>query len=114
FEVSGVNRAGFPKNVLYADIVVADGFDGRLRYLPISGEYRFLYSIDSIVLSDVYELAAEAGRRYASYLNDYLMETYIDAGLKTSGKNRRLEPFHFDTQSRQIRRAGDRRFIVME
>lgn len=114
FEVSGVNRPDFPKNVLYADMMIADGFDGRLRYLPISGEYRFFYSIDSLMLSDIYTLASEAGKRYAGFMNDYLMERYIEDGLKSAGEVRRLEPFSYDVHQRQLRRAGDRRFIIME
>jgi hypothetical protein len=81
FEMSGMNHNDSVMRVLFSQQVISDRVDGGFRYFPFTGDVKYIYSIDSIDARDLYFAATKAGELNATYLNDYLLNRYIQNKL---------------------------------
>jgi hypothetical protein len=80
-EVTELNAdSGKVKKMFYASSRARDGISSRLNFIS-SGELRFTYVIDSLRLSDIYDLATKSGKTYGDYLFDYFMNENIRKSL---------------------------------
>lgn len=77
FELSKLNIPKPKKTILFSSLTSSDAFSGYFFVDPFSQEVRYKYSIDSLKVKDLYDLAAYSGRQHADYLFDYFMNSYI-------------------------------------
>lgn len=77
FEINGVNYYDSVMPVLFNQQVTGDRVEGGFRYFAFSGDMKYIYSIDSIEVRDLYDAAFVAGELNATYLHDYLLNRYI-------------------------------------
>jgi hypothetical protein len=103
--------SGKIKKVLYASSLARDGVSNRLNITP-NGELRMTYKIDSLGMSDIYDLASKSGRIYGNYLFDFLMNGYIQKSLPPY-----IPPghyLHYDFDLRRIKNSGGEGFQEIE
>jgi hypothetical protein len=77
FELTRMNTEDEEKQVLFASHYVSDEFDGYFKFYPFTGEVSYSYSIDTLVVNEIYGLAAFLGRKYAGYTFDYFLNMHI-------------------------------------
>jgi hypothetical protein len=77
FELSKYNALKPVKTVLYSSFTASDGFSGNFIMNNFSMNLQYRYKIDSLRMSDIYDLASFSGRRDANYLFDYFMNQFI-------------------------------------
>ncbi len=77
FEVSKLNVTKPKKTILFSTLTASDAFNGNFFIDPNSMDVRYKYSVDSLTVNDLYDLAAYSGRQQADYLFDYFMNSYI-------------------------------------
>jgi len=77
FELNKYNAVKPVKTVLYSTFTASDGFTGNFFMNNFTMNLQYRYKIDSLKMSDIYELASFSGRRDANYLFDYFMNQYI-------------------------------------
>jgi len=113
-EISRMNEEE-KKNLFFSSLFLTDELDGFFRYNYFTGDVKFNYSIDTLLLDEVYQLGELAGYMYASYTFDYLMNLYIDKRVEEEGKQRTNLYFHFDRKRNWLVPAkDDEKFIPME
>lgn len=111
FELSkyGVYRPG--KTVLYTSFTASDAFSGGFIMNKFKGTLQYRYKIDSLKVSDLYELAAYSGRRNANYIFDYFMNQYIvynmPKGMDVLGY------LHYDPSSKSFNFTDDEKLEVL-
>jgi hypothetical protein len=112
FELSKMNAVKPVKTLLYSTFSGSDGFNGRFYVDPFSYEVRYKYKIDSLKMNDIYELAAYAGKKNASYLFDYFLNQYIAYHMPEG-----IDPndyYHYNRFRRYITSAGEDKFEVLQ
>lgn len=104
FEISD----GEWKPVLFCEHNLVDGFDSKTDYNFWTTKLDYTYTIDTLELKDVYDYAVYLGKLYAGYTYDYMMNSYVDAGLKKKNLDywSRLM-FRYDPYQKQLRYAED-------
>lgn len=113
FELSRMNsEEELAKEILFASHYVLDDFEGDFKFYPFSGEIKYAYKIDSLLINDIYGLADFLGRKYAGYTNDYLMNTYVYKNLPETLKPRYY--FHYRREKGDLVPVEDDRFILMD
>jgi hypothetical protein len=109
FEVSRANTAN--KQMLYLEAYIEDDFKTGIDFDLAEGSVGMSASRDSIGMENVYEMAADLGKKHADLLFDYFMNDYIREHLP-SGIVRR-EYFHYDLQRKILKRGLKERFDVV-
>jgi len=112
FEFSRMNREDDEPIVLYASHYVMDGYSGQFRYYPFSGELSYDYSIDSLNVQDIYDLAGFLGEKYAGYTYDFLMNIYIYSNAPEDVKPELY--YHYDRKRNAFIPVDDDRFKPVE
>jgi hypothetical protein len=111
YELSRLNSESSDRQILFNSKTVQDYVDGGMRYVPISGDYKFISSIDSLSLSDVYELAGHVGFMNGNQLFDYIMNAWIRQHLpQQSGV---VKMFSFNPISGELKRSNTSGFIPL-
>ncbi len=77
FEISHVNDTVINKEVMFASDLITDDLNGSFDYDEEKDQLKYYYNIDTLTISQVYNLAIELGKRYAGYTYDYLLNKYI-------------------------------------
>ncbi|MCX6248544.1 MAG: hypothetical protein NTW10_12540 [Bacteroidetes bacterium] len=77
FELSKYNVVKPVKTILYSSFTASDGFAGNFVMNGFSMDIQYRYKIDSLRMSDIYDLASYSGRHNAVYLFDYFMNQFI-------------------------------------
>ena len=112
FELSKLNAEKPVKTVLYSAFTATDALDGRFYNNPFSGEVIYSYKIDSLKLTDIYDLAAYSGKKHASFLFDFFMNQYIayhmPEGIDMRGS------FHYNRFRKSIVREDEEQFEILE
>lgn len=103
FEMSGMNHNDSVMRVLFSQQVISDRVDGGFRYFPFTGDVKYIYSVDSIDTGDLYFAANKAGELNATYLNDYLMNRYIQNKLPANRSAQKA--YTYDWLSGNIRKV---------
>lgn len=108
YELSRLNSESSNRQVLFNSKTVQDFVEGGMRYVPISGDYKFMSTVDSLTMSDLYELAGHVGFLNGSQLYDYLMNAWIRQHLpKQSGP---IKMFSYNPISGELKRSNDSGF----
>lgn len=112
FEISKVNEETNKQQVYFSSDVITDELDGEFIYDYFGGQLKYLYEVDSLQPSDLYNFAYLLGRTYAGYTFDLLLNRYLKSNLpeeKRSGKYYRYDPLN-----RSFFPALDDKFIPLE
>ena len=113
FELSKFNtNVKFP--VLYSSYYQFDGVDGRCQkvFTKNGNKVMYNYKTDTINAKVSYELASEAGKRYASNLFDYLLNIHIQDHLP-EGKTPYFY-YHFNRRKNVLRKICEDAFVEMD
>jgi hypothetical protein len=112
FELSKMNAHKPVKTVLYSTLTVSDGFNGRFYNDVFFGDVKYKYTLDTLRVKDVYELAEYAGKKNASYLFDYFMNQYVAYHLP-QGEEPQFY-FHYNRFHKTVMDAGEERFEILQ
>lgn len=114
FEISRMNAdtTSLQKKLLYASETTEDYFSGAFKFNILSQTVYYEYDYDSLRLDDIYILASYAGKKYASYIYDYLMNQYIKENFPANAQSVRY--FHFNKETNQLKLEKVFRFTEME
>ncbi|MBU1014146.1 MAG: hypothetical protein KKG99_14190 [Bacteroidetes bacterium] len=98
--------------ILYSSFLVSDSINGTFLESENNDSINFFYVRDTLSLSKIYELAENAGKKYASNLYDYMLNIYVQDHLP---KN--LGPkfyFHYDHRERKLKSKYYDRFTEID
>jgi len=112
FEISEVNTKKNERRVYYTSDAITDDIHGEFTYDVFTDEIKYFYTIDSLKVSDIYTFAYQAGRTYAAYTFDLLLNKYIQKHLPEGREEKHY--YRYDPVHRKIFQAGDDRFIPLE
>ena len=114
FEISRVN-ADEDKTLFFASHYLTDELEGFFKHYYFTGEVQFSYDVDTLLVDQIYKLAALAGHLYAGYTFDYLMNKYIDKQTRENDLGRSDIFYHYNRQNRYLGTVSEQdRFIPME
>jgi hypothetical protein len=100
--------------ILFASDYLLDNLHGTLKQNLLSGKYSFDYTIDTIIMPEIYEFANRFGKKAAVYLFDYLMNDYIGEKLPENYPFDRYY-YHYDPRGKSYYPIGEEdRFIELE
>jgi hypothetical protein len=112
FDLSQVNAEEPLRDLLYASHYLQDHLRGNFSRHPLKGTVTYKYVHKPIELSDIYRLAGILGKKYAGWVTDHLMHTYVEREMP---ENIRPEAwYHFDPVEKRIRRSWGERFLQLE
>jgi len=100
FELSKANTPKTRKTILQATHPAYDGFEGQFLFDPWNNKVIYKYSIDSLRVKDIYELASYLGKKHAGYLFDYFLNQYVARNL--SPDEPLLYYYHYDRMRKTI------------
>ena len=106
FELTGMNQYDSTMQVVFSQQTISDWVEGDFRYFAFTGDVKYIYSVDSLDLNDLYYASGKVGALNAGYLHDYLMNKYIEKHLdhlpqkaftfdRTTGTLKRLRSWGF-------------------
>ena len=99
------------KTTLYGTNTAYDTFDGRFFNDPFSGTVRYKYTIDTLQVKDVYDMAPYLGKKHADYLFDFFMNQYIAKHMPQGMEMQ--DYYHYNRNRKNISPAYDERFEVL-
>lgn len=104
------------KNELFfSSLYLTDELEGNFKYNYLTGVVKSDIQVDTLLLDEVYQLSELAGKLYANYTFDYLMNLYIDKRMEEEGRFRTDTYYHFNRNYRYLMPAeDDQRFILMD
>ena len=111
-ELSRMNAEKGKPKVLFSSFFVEDQLNGRFRRHPLLMDVKYKYLLNEVRLEDVFGLADYAGKKNASYLFDYLFNTYYREQHPDSLATQRY--WHYNKLTNELRDAGDNRLINLE
>lgn len=111
FEISKMNSTKPVKTVLHSKFTATDSFSGRFMLNGFASEVTYKYKIDSLNVSDIYDLAKFAGRKHANYLFDYFMNQYVAFHLPAGEQMQGY--LHYDHQGKILGTTEDELFEVV-
>ncbi|MCX6306685.1 MAG: hypothetical protein NT040_17095 [Bacteroidetes bacterium] len=112
FNLSKAGTGGGRKTLLYTSNTAYDTFDGRFFNDPFSGTVRYKYTIDSLRIKDVYEMATYLGKKHAGYLYDFFLNQYI---AKHMPEGLDMEDYyHYNRNRQSLVPAYEDRLEVLE
>ena len=97
--------------VLFCEHNLMDGFDSKTDYSFWTGSLDYNYAIDTLELKDVYNYAVFLGKMYAGYTYDYMMNRYVEEGLKNKGYSYQLL-MRYDPYKKQLRYADEDDYFI--
>lgn len=97
--------------VLFCEHNLMDGFDSNTDYSFWTGSLDYNYTIDTLKLKDVYNYAVYLGKLYAGYTYDYMMNCYVEEGLKKKGYSYQLL-LRYDPYKKQLRYADEDDYFI--
>lgn len=112
FELSPMNAPDDEPHLLYASHYLHDYLKGRFTRHPIKGTVVYKYEKRPVETRDIYRLAEVLGKKYAGWLTDYFINSYIQDSLPEG-----LEPevrYTYDPMTKKFRRIWEERFMEME
>jgi len=103
------------KELFFSSLYLTDELEGNWKYNYLTGVVKSDIQVDTLMLDVVYQLSELAGKLYASYTFDYLMNLYIDKRMEEEGLQRSGIYYHYNRDPRFLVPAEeDQRFILMD
>ncbi|MDD3743687.1 MAG: hypothetical protein PHX54_08705, partial [Lentimicrobiaceae bacterium] len=112
YELSKLNDESSSRQVLFNSETIQDYVEDGMRYIPISGDYKFMSYIDSLTVTDVYELAGHVGFLNGNRLFDYMMNAWIKQRLPQ--QTGLIKLFSYDLTSGELRRVNTTGLIPLD
>lgn len=112
FELSQINVAEDDRKLLFASHKIKDNMQGKFTQNQFSGEVLYRYSLNPILLQDVYSLGITLGKKYAGYLYDYFLNRHISNELPEGTYPDTW--YHLDQNSGKLIRDWDDFFIELD
>jgi hypothetical protein len=94
-EVNKINPDIKEKHVYFASDMITDDLQGEFLYDYFSEKIKYVYEIDTLKYTDLYDFAYRLGRTYAGYTYDLILNNYLKKNVpedKLSGKYWRYNP----------------------
>ncbi len=101
-EVTKLNHEKSEPKMLFNTQMITDDFKGHFIYYPLTGEFDYQYTVDSLTVEKLYNSARTLGFRHAQWLFDYLMNDYIISNLPV-GKVQH-QKYSYDFEYRILKR----------
>lgn len=76
-ELSKFNHSSNLKTVLYSSHMASDNLEGEFILDPFRQQVKYSYTVDSLSVGDLNDIATLLGKVHASYLFDFLLNQYI-------------------------------------
>lgn len=111
FELSKVNSAKPKKTVLYDSQSAFDSFDGNFIVDPWTNSVRYKYHIDTLSLSNIYDMARFLGRRHGEYLFDFFMNQWVAFNMPENQYGSYY--YHYNRQRRMMEATDEDRFQLL-
>lgn len=111
FEISKINTQKPGKTVLFSKFTATDGFSGKFLLSGFYPTVVYKYNIDSLAVSELYELAAYAGRKHADYLFDFFMNQYVSFHMPRGESM--IGYLHYDRKRGFLGITEDERFTIL-
>jgi hypothetical protein len=111
FDLRKAGVANARKTTLYSSNTAYDTFDGRFFNDPFSGTVRYKYTIDTLQIKDVYEMAPYLGKKHAGYLYDFFMNQYVAKHMPQGMEMQ--DYYHYNRGRKSISPAYEERFEVL-
>jgi len=112
FDLWKVSSGPGRKTTLYGTSTAYDDFDGKFFNDPFSGSVRYKYSIDTLKVADMYEMATVLGKKHAGYLYDFFLNQYVAIHLPEGEEPE--DYYHYDRARHYLTPAGDDRLEILE
>lgn len=111
-ELSRMNSQNPGREVLFNSKTAQDYVDGSVRYIPISGDYKFITTIDSLSVDDLYELAGHVGYVNGNLLFNYMMNAWIRQHM--TGQNGPIKMFSYNPLTGDLKRSNKSGFTPLK
>jgi len=112
FNLRKIGSGKSRKTLLYSTNTAYDTFDGRFFNDPFSGTVRYKYTIDTLKISDVYDMAKYLGKKHAGYLYDFFLNQYV-AKHMPEGYDEEIY-YHYDRTRKTLSPATEDRFEILD
>jgi hypothetical protein len=112
FEINKMNTPKPVKTILHSKFTATDGFSGRFVLNGFSSDVLYKYKIDSLNVSDIYELATYTGRKHAGYLFDYFMNQYVSFHLPEGEEMQNY--LHYNHSGKILEATEEERFEIVQ
>lgn len=112
FEVSMVNSNEQKPNVYYATNTITDELESSYNFDIFNDKVSYIFNIDTLNLSKIYEYSYLLGRIYATYTFDFIMNDYVRKNLGYPIKKEEL--LRYIPISKSLIPAGENRFISLD
>jgi len=112
FEISRLNNDKDSRRLFYADDEVSDNAYGYFSENMFTGQVSYKYFLREMDVSDLYRKCEDLGERYADYIYDYIMNSYISRNFPPNRK--RSYYMHYKRSINSFEPAYENRFILME
>ena len=109
FEVNPLNDSSGSQKLLFAGQTYTDHLKGRFRKQPLSGDVHYKYTVNTLKVDDVMNASTILGAKYASWVFDYLMNSYLWRIL-----NRHDFYFHYNRFKNRIENAYHARLVPVD
>ncbi len=112
FEISRLNKVKSARRVFFAEDEVSDNAYGYFSENLFSGQVSYKYFLREMETDDIYRKCDELGEKYAGYIFDYIMNSYISANFPADRKRKYY--MHYKRSINSLEPAYENRFILME
>ncbi|MCX6282145.1 MAG: hypothetical protein NTU51_09290 [Bacteroidetes bacterium] len=111
FELSKVNATKPKKTVLYDSQSAFDSFDGNFLVDPWTNSVRYKYHIDTLGLTDVYDMARYLGKRHGEYLFDFFMNQWVAFNMPQNQYS--MYYYHYNRKRNMMEATDEDRFQLL-
>jgi len=111
FELNKVNAEKPKKTLLYDSQSAYDNFDGNFIVDPWTNSVRYKYHIDTLGLSDIYEMAGLLGRKHGEYLFDFFMNQWVAFSMPENQYSSYY--YHYNRKRNMMEATDEDRFQIL-
>lgn len=111
-ELKKIGVSGKPGTVLFSSHMATDDLEGEFLLDPFRQDVKYSYRIDSLEISDLYDIAGLLGKVHASYLYDFFMNQYIAFHYPPNFSPQLY--YHYNRLRNNLIPVDDERFDVIE
>jgi hypothetical protein len=112
FEISRLNNNKGSRRVFFTEDNVSDNAYGYFSENLFTGQISYKYFLREIEVEDIYRKCEELGEKYAGYVFDYIMNSYISRNFPSDRKRKYY--MHYKRSINSYEPAYENRFILME
>lgn len=112
FEINMINDNIASENIFYTTNTITDDLTSSYNYNMFSSQVEYIYEVDSLNLSKIYEYTYLLGRIYATYTFDFIMNRYIEE--KKGFPIAKSDLLRYNPNTRSFIVAGKNRFISLD